>query len=414
MVRPLGFLLAFLFLGGCSPPTATLVVDLSLQGPAPLDLEVSSSGVDLDCVALEERIRCESEIATRRDVRVTVKYRAIDGRWESAHQDLRVRGDEEEIVLRGSFDGDASLPGLRSWTYRRADPRIALEAVAPPLGPGEPPFFEFTNGSDAPVEVQAQVAVLGHIVRVEDDTWQPTPRAWGGGCGTGSGPTVIAPGVRAPVGEVYPLGGPVPLPRGPYSFVVEFEDAGARSEERASRRVTARFDVTETALAKAGFSLGELLATRPRRASPPTTLWTRAPSRPGLERPRGTEGSQLAGDAPTLSNGETIAGALSPDRSRHAYRLPFAHGEEAVVRIFARCKQSPCSTQIGMYWGRERELQGHTRWLHRDPPAWSMHEDTFRARGAERVLVIGCREECDAEWEFHGRVLVRARAAASE
>ena len=394
------------------------MVDLSLLGPMPRELQVSSSGiagrVELDCVARERRFRCESDIPAQHDVRVTVRYRASDGHWEATHLDLRMHGDEEEVVVRGSFDDDASLPGLRSWTYRRADPRIVLNVVAPPLAPGEPPLVEFTNGSEEPVTVQAQGAVHGHIVRAEDDTWSHTPR--GLGCPTGSGPTVIPPATSAHVREIEPLAARTPLPRGTYSFVVEYEDIGARTEEHASRRVTTRFDVTETALPKSDVSPATIMAAQPLRGGSPMTLWTHAapPSRPGRERADGREGSQLARDAPTLSNGGTIAGALSPGRSRHAYRLPFAQGEEAVVRIFARCKQAPCRTQVGMYWGREHELHGRTRWLHRAPPAWSVFENTFRARGAERVLLIGCREECDAEWEFYGRVQVRGQDTARE
>lgn len=390
-------------------PTARLQVDLTVYGPTPNELHVAftdAAGVrsELECTPSErDGLECQGDIVARGDNRVTVTYRAADGRLESVEQDMSFHGDEEKITLQGAFDADASLRPLTSQIYRAADSRVVLEVVEPAATSGGLPSFLLTNGSDEDIVVMTQGHVLGVPVRVaEDGSWGPARMAMVGGCGTGVGPEVLSPGMSAPAGEIYAIGGSVPFDRGSYLYVVQFDDEGTLDDEQVSRRVTVRFEVEEALPAE---YVERLTRRGPAREEPDLWAGVTPPSRPGLERPAGREGSQGSGPVPLVTDGEDIAGALSTERSRHTYRLDLRPGQQGVVRIFARCTQAPCSAWVGMFSGDEQDFGGVSSRLHRDPPAWSVRERIVRAR--DEVFVIGCHEECDAGWEFYGRVHVR-------
>lgn len=395
-------------------PTTKVRVVLGRYGPSPDALHVMSRNqggfsVELECgISDRGAFDCEGDIVARGENQVTVTYRAIDGRRESVTQHLSLHGDEEEITLRGSFDNDASLRGLVPSIYRAADSRVVLEVVAPPPSPGQLPSFLLTNGTAADIVIMGQAHLLGTTVRVsEDGRWERARRARVGGCGTGVGPATVTPGMSMPAGEIYAIGGSVPFSRGSYLFIVEFDDSETLADENVSRRITARFEVTDEPpadllLERADAFLDGAIAPREE-----PDLWAGAtpPPRPGLARPAGREGSRRGGTVRLLVDGEDIAGALSQERSRHTYHLDVEPGQEGVVRIFARCVEAPCSARVGMYSGREGGVGWHSRTLHRDPPTWSFREHTVHHR--DEAFIIGCREECDAGWEFYGRVHIR-------
>lgn len=374
-----------------------LEVLLSFDGPTPLELSVTltppdGAAWDLDCVPFgHDAIRCGTTIRAKGEAHVTVNYRAVDERLESVAMDLLLHGDEEMITLRGGFDDDASLDGLRARIYRSANARITLE-TAP--RPGE---FMLTNGSDGDMVVESDgLYLLGYIVGVNDD----------GGWGRVHRPSVcITFDVPlSPRKSSLVAGASVRLEPGRYLYVVDFEDAETSDVAHVSRRVSRSFEVTEDVVHE--YEEGPQVGWFLEFDVPDRWAGAEPPARPGSERPEGLKGSVRAEGAPRLADGSDIAGELSPHRSRHTYRLDLQPGEEAVVRIFARCAEAPCLEAAGIFSGDDDDhIRGSNRALHRDPPAWSFREDTIREE--DEVLVIGCREKCVAGWEFYGRVHIR-------
>lgn len=387
------------------PGSARVEVTLRFDGPAPLELDATLTHTDgdeaeLDCSASRHATLCGGATGGIGTSRVTVNYRAVDERLESVTLDLQLHGDEEEIVVSGAFDDDASLPRLVASIYRAAGPRIALETVEL-RELGQLPFFKLSNESETDIVTWTHTGfLLGYIVRVaEEGTWEQVPGV-SAGCGSGLGLSSIPPGTGA-LG-LASAGAGVPLSNGSYLYVVEFDDAETQELAHVSRRITASFEVRGVPDVEADrrFAIWAFDWQAP-------DLWADAmpPTRPGLERPSGREGSRGFEGTPLLADGEDIAGVLSTERSRHTYRLDLTPWQQGVVRIYARCTETPCSATVGMYAGDEEDFGGESRTLHRESPAWSFREAIVR--DDDDVFVIGCREECDAGWEFYGRVHVR-------
>ena len=355
-----------------------------------------------DCSTLSTGcVRCEATLRGKGEARVNVNYRAVDGRLESTAQELLLHGDEEEITVSGSFDDDASLARLGATTYRAADPRITLQTVeGAEAEPGYAPSFTLSNSSDTDIVAEGQSSVLlGSTVRLgEGGRWERVYPDVAGGCGFGLASETLLPGNALPT-----VGAWTQLPPGNYLYVIEFNDAETIDDSNTSRRTTASFEITESDVTVEDLD-GPRLDLWVRE---PDELWAGAamPTRPGLERPEGDEGSQRADDAPRLADGANISGVLSTERSRHHYRLRLRPGQQGVVRIFARCMEAPCTARVGIHSGSDGHLSGSEGALHRDPPAWSMRE--YIAHEEDDALVIGCREKCDAGWEFYGRIHVR-------
>lgn len=393
-------------------PRVKVQVELRVGRAMPRELRVmfapAGRPFDIDCEASElGTIACAGEVPARGESRVIATYRAVDGLLESVEQELHLHGDEEEIKLSGWFSDDASLRELTPRIFRAARPGVVLQAVEAPPTPGDLPSFVLTNGSDLDIEVLAQGHVLGFPVRLaEDDSWLAARRAFAGGCGTGVGPATLEPGMSAPAGEIYAIGGSFPFERGRYLYVVEYEDEETLGDEHVSRRVTVRFDVDEDLPAEFEAPGHDARSFALEYVEPDLWAGARAPARPGQARPTGREGSERADGAPLLADGDDIAGTLSPDRHRHTYRLQLQPNEEGVVRIFARCTASPCSASAGIFSGRGDDLGGGSSSLHREPPAWSVRDGLVQE--SHDTLSIGCLDECDEGWEFYGRVHIRA------
>lgn len=397
------------------PEPTPAQLTIRFLGTAPSGLRIALRSSDgsqqrVPCDVESERVECRTHILVGAGhARLIVAYRALDGALERRVAHFTLEGDEDEVLVGGYFDPEASVRDIDTFIFRRGFEGLSLTRV---LGyqpdPGEAPIFRLENFSEGYIHVGG--AFEGTIARVRDDGFRDRQHSRSfGGCTYCAGIEAIKPGDSVSAWS-FAAG----LQDGEYEFQLPFDDESTLNVPNTMRRLSARFEIRD------GVPRDVRAIKLLRWPRDEEDAWSRAtpPARPGWRRPSGHTGAELEypfsedSSAPAISSGDDVSGITDP-ATAVVYRLGnLPVGGVLLLRVFARCVRAPCGSEVLIRVGDKGEVHWHSERLHRPPPSWSVVDVSLEPSHAEARLVFGGLSdedeyEYEGSWEFYGRLLTR-------